>query len=112
MRTILDAAAAYERALIRGRTRAALAVKKSRGERVGGVPYGFRVGADGKGLERDDHEQAVIEELRQLRRSGVTFRRLQHLGAAKGLTGRTGRPFTLQALHRLVVSASTNGCEN
>lgn len=40
MRTLLDAFAAYERALIRARTRAALAVKKSRGERTGGVPMG------------------------------------------------------------------------
>ena len=35
MRTIIDAAAAYERALIRARTRAALGVKKSRGESTG-----------------------------------------------------------------------------
>ena len=40
LRTMIDAFAAYERALIRARTRAALAAKKARGERVGGVPYG------------------------------------------------------------------------
>jgi DNA invertase Pin-like site-specific DNA recombinase len=39
---IMDAAAAYERALIRARTKAALAAKRARGERSGEVPYGFR----------------------------------------------------------------------
>ena len=38
MRTMIDAFAAYERALIRARTKAALAAKKARGERVGGIP--------------------------------------------------------------------------
>ncbi len=40
MRTMLDGAAAYERALIRARTKAALAAKRARGERAGAVPYG------------------------------------------------------------------------
>jgi DNA invertase Pin-like site-specific DNA recombinase len=41
MRGIVDVFAAYERGVIRSRTRAALAVKRGRGERIGGIPYGF-----------------------------------------------------------------------
>src|ERR1019366_5979320 len=41
MRTVIDGAAEYERALIRARTKAALAAKKAKGECVGQVPYGF-----------------------------------------------------------------------
>src|SRR5437016_1706481 len=43
MRRMVDAFAEYERALIRARTRSALAVKRGRGERISRhVPYGFR----------------------------------------------------------------------
>ena len=43
MRTLMDAFAEYERALIRARTKAALAVKRTRQERVSGrAPVGFR----------------------------------------------------------------------
>ena len=45
MRHIIDAFAEYERALIRSRTKAALAVKKARGERVGGIPFGYALGS-------------------------------------------------------------------
>jgi DNA invertase Pin-like site-specific DNA recombinase len=40
MRRIVDAFAEYERLVIRTRTRAALALKRHRGERIGGVPHG------------------------------------------------------------------------
>ena len=46
MRTIVSGAAAYERDLIRARTKAALAVKAGRGERVGSIPYGFTLAAE------------------------------------------------------------------
>jgi DNA invertase Pin-like site-specific DNA recombinase len=51
MRGIQDLFAMYERLVIKARTRAALSVKRARGERVGQVPYGFRVAADGVTLE-------------------------------------------------------------
>ena len=60
MRTVIDGAAAYERALIRARTKAALAAKAAKGERAGAVPYGFRVAADGVRLETNEDEQAVL----------------------------------------------------
>ena len=45
LRSIVDAFAQYERALIRARTKAALAVKRSRGERTGSIPAGHTVEA-------------------------------------------------------------------
>src|SRR5580692_4976502 len=46
MRGVIDSAARYERALIRARTKAALAAKSAKGERVGAVTYGFALAAD------------------------------------------------------------------
>lgn len=45
MRRIVDAFVEYERLVIRARTRAALTVKRSRGERIGGIPYGHQLAA-------------------------------------------------------------------
>ena len=72
MRTIVDAFAQYERAMIASRTRAALAVKKAKGERTGGVPYGFS-DLDGF-LVPNDAERVVITRARELSSAGVSFR--------------------------------------
>lgn len=49
MRRLIDSFAEYERAPIAARTRAALAAKRRRGERVSGLlPFGYRLDADGR----------------------------------------------------------------
>lgn len=87
LRTILDAAAAYERALIRARTKAALAVKKANGFRVGAVPLGYQVAGDGKTLEPCDAEQDAAREAKKLRAKGRSLR-----GIAADLLTRGHRP--------------------
>jgi DNA invertase Pin-like site-specific DNA recombinase len=94
MRTIVDAAAEYERALIRARTKAALAAKKAKGERVSRhVPYGFRLAADGVRLERDEDEQAVIAIVRTLRAEGLSQRAIAAALSQRGLLSRVGKPY-------------------
>jgi DNA invertase Pin-like site-specific DNA recombinase len=49
MRRLIDSFAEYERALIAARTRAALAAKRRRGERVSGIiPFGYQLADDGR----------------------------------------------------------------
>ena len=48
LRTVIDGASAYERALIAARTKAALAAKRARGFRSGEVPFGFTAVQDGR----------------------------------------------------------------
>lgn len=98
MRTVLDGAAAYERALIRSRTKAALAAKKARGERVGTVPYGYRADADGR-LVEDAAEQGVLAIVRELRSAGLSVRAVAAELAARGIVSRKGRPFFPAAVH-------------
>jgi DNA invertase Pin-like site-specific DNA recombinase len=90
MRTVIDGAAAYERGMIRARTKAALGVKRARGERVGTVPYGFRLAADGVRLEADDAEQGVMAVVRELREAGTSHRAIVSALAARGLVSRSG----------------------
>jgi len=74
LRGVQDVFAQYERALIRSRVKAALSVKKSKGERVGSVPYGSRLSADGTHLEPEPEEQAVLARIRSLREAGRPLR--------------------------------------
>ena len=74
MRRMVDAFAEYERGIIKGRTRAALAVKRTRGERVGTVPYGSRVAADGVHLEEHPEEARAVELVGELHAAGVSTR--------------------------------------
>jgi len=87
VRTIIDAMAQYERALIRARTRAALKVKKQRGERVGSVPFGFVANANGQ-LVPHAAEQAAIQRTRELHAEGLTQ---QEIAQRLGLEGHAAR---------------------
>jgi DNA invertase Pin-like site-specific DNA recombinase len=92
MRTMLDAFAQYERALIRARTRAALAVKRGRLEYTGGPrPFGFRRG-EGKSPTADVSEQAALSRARELRGSGLTLRAIAQALHAEGHTARVLHP--------------------
>jgi DNA invertase Pin-like site-specific DNA recombinase len=73
-RRMVDAFAEFERLIIGARTKAALGAKRARGERVGGVPLGQRLGADGVHLEVDPTEAAIVERVRFLRSCGESLR--------------------------------------
>jgi DNA invertase Pin-like site-specific DNA recombinase len=104
MRSVLDSAAAYERALIRGRTRAALQAKRARGERAGTVPYGYRVDADGRTLVADPVEQAVLSRVRDLRAAGMSIREIVVQLAALGLMSRVRRCFAFTQVRRMLAA--------
>ena len=103
MRSMIDAFAAYERALIRSRTKAALAVKKARGERVGGVPYGCRIAEDGVRLEEDPDEQRAIERARELRVEGLSLRAIGRALLEEGHAPRKGKRWHVQVVARLML---------
>lgn len=100
LRTLVDAFAAYERALIRARTRAALAAKRARGEATSHAPWGYTIGPD-KRLVEDDREQYVLALVSELRDAGMTLRDVVRELEAEGVVGRTGRPLTLTQVARM-----------
>jgi DNA invertase Pin-like site-specific DNA recombinase len=102
MRTVIDGAAQYERALIRARTRAALAVKRSRGEKTGGsVPFGYKLSPDGVHLLPAEAEQRVIELVFQLRADGLSLRAIVDRLNTDGIPAR-GRKWHKTSLARLL----------
>lgn len=91
-RGAIDLARAHERVRLRERIRAALAERRARGERVGTIPYGYRLSADGVHIEPDEAEQAVIASVRRLSLEGLSQRKIVAHLAARGVVGRTGAP--------------------
>ena len=105
MRGMLDLFAAHERSLIRERTKAALATKRARGERIGTVPYGYTAGPDGS-LTPNAAEQGVIAVVRELRAAGLSLRAIVAELAARGIVSRTGRhPIALPQVAKIARAA-------
>jgi DNA invertase Pin-like site-specific DNA recombinase len=103
MRGVIDSASRYERALIRARTTAALAVIRARGQKTGGsVPYGYRLDADGRTLVAVEGEQTVIVRACQLASEGRSLRAVAAQLAAEGHTSRKGVPFFAAQIGRML----------
>lgn len=100
MRTMLDGAAAYERALIRARTSAALQAKRARGERAGTVPFGFSADAAGR-LTPNAAEQEVIAIVAELRAAGLSLRAIVAELAARGVRSRGALPLALPQVAKI-----------
>jgi DNA invertase Pin-like site-specific DNA recombinase len=65
--TIMGAVSQWEREAIGERTRDALRHKRANGERVGNVHYGYQLSADGRHVEPEPGEQAVLLAIGELR---------------------------------------------
>jgi hypothetical protein len=102
IRTVIDGAAQYEHGLIRARTTAALAAKRARGERVGSVPFGFALHADGVRLVANLRERATIARARRLRARGLSLRAVAARLADEGCVSRTARRFTAEQVARML----------
>lgn len=88
--TVLAACAELERGQIRDRIKTALAHKAACGERVGGIPYGRHLAADGVALVVDEAEQATMAAARDLRAAGLSLRAVGAALAARGMLPRCG----------------------
>ena len=100
--TIMGAVSQWEREAIGERTRDALRYKRSNGERVGNIEFGFRLSADLRHLEPDPTEQAAVAEIRNLRRQGETLRRIAATLNNRGHLTRRGTQWRLESVARVV----------
>jgi site-specific DNA recombinase len=99
MRRIVDAFAEYERLLIKARTKAALAAKARRGERIGKVPLGYDLVDDGRrskdgrplALVGNQAELEAIEAVRELAASGLGYRGIARAMTARKIPTKSGK---------------------
>lgn len=74
MKRMVDAFAEYERLIIGARTKAALQVKKKKGQRVGHIPFGYRLCEDKKHIEKDEREQEILKQISDLKKECLSLR--------------------------------------
>ena len=106
MRRMVDAFAEYERALIGQRTRAALNVKRGRGERIGELPLGRTVGADGVALVENAAEARAVALVHELRAEGLSVRAIADELNRRGVPAR-GERWHATTVQRLVRRATS-----
>ncbi len=102
--TVMAGAAELERNQIAERTSTAMQHKASRGERVGAVPYGFALDADGVHVVPVESEQTVIGLARELRAAGLSLRAVAAELANRGHMSRTGKAFQPHAIDNMVAA--------
>jgi DNA invertase Pin-like site-specific DNA recombinase len=101
---IMTAVSQWEREAIGERTRDAMRHKRSNGERVGNIPYGYRLAADGRHLEEDPGEQKLLAEIRRLRREGATLRGIAAALNHRARKTRRGTAWRLESVVRALKS--------
>ncbi|MBU6430668.1 MAG: recombinase family protein [Cyanobacteria bacterium REEB65] len=115
MRGIADLFAQYELAMIRTRTKSALAIKKQRGELTGSVPIGYRAVPSGRvrtlkdgtskpvlALVPDKPEQDAVAMARRLSADGKSLRTIGRALAEAGLRSRKGSAYAPAQVARML----------
>jgi site-specific DNA recombinase len=99
---IMAAVSQWEREAIGERTRDALSHKRSLGERVGNITFGFRLAGDGQHVEPDPAEQGALAEIRRLRHEGATLRGIATALNHRAMRTRRGTPWRLESVARVL----------
>jgi site-specific DNA recombinase len=97
--------AELERDLISERTKTALQYKKTQGQRVGSIPYGFRLAEDGIHLLPDPAEQKVVEAVRAFHAAGLSLRAIASELESAGFTNRSGSGFNPKTISSILKAA-------
>lgn len=98
---VMASVAQWEREVIGERTREALASKRSKGQRVGAVPFGFQPGIDGA-LVENLREQTALRLARERRAAGASYQSIADELNRRGHRTRTGRPFAYQNVQNMI----------
>jgi site-specific DNA recombinase len=99
---IMAAVSQWEREAIGERTRDALRHKRSQGQRVGNIAFGYRLAGDGQHLEPDPAEQGALAEIQRLRDNGETLRGIAATLNHRAYRTRRGTPWRLESVARVL----------
>jgi hypothetical protein len=84
-----------------------MAHKKSKGERVGTVPFGFRLLEDAKTLVKDEKEQRIIELLELLRDSGLSYGKIADILNRKLVPTKKGAKWQGTTVRNILMAKSS-----
>jgi DNA invertase Pin-like site-specific DNA recombinase len=103
---ILASVSQWEREAIGERTKDALQSKRRRGERVGAVPFGFRLDQDGVRLVEDPEEQEVLHLVEELRARGLSTRAIVAELNVRGIPAKNGGQWHQTQIVRILKGAA------
>jgi site-specific DNA recombinase len=108
---IMISVSQWEREAIGERTRDAMAHKRAKGQRVGTIPFGYRVSAQRVGpLEPDPREQEILARIHEWRNARCTMRQIAANLNSLGFFTRRRTPwrfqYVAQALKSTAIHAS------
>jgi len=92
----------FERDQVSERTRCALQHMKKNRQRVGAIPFGYRLCEDRKALEEDADEQETITRARHLRQQGRSLRVIASELADSGRYARNGKVFEAMQIRAML----------
>lgn len=102
---ILASFAEFERDMIVKRTTDALRYKKEQGERMGTIPFGYKVGDDNKKLVIDEDEQHIILSIHTLRSQGYSLQKIADQLNKDGLKTSKGKEWKYQYIANVLKRA-------
>ena len=94
MLVVMAGVSEMERNLTRERTKAAMAVKRASGQRVGAIPFGYDLDSDETTLLLNEKEQGIILRINQMRRQGLTLKAIASTLTREGIPTKTGKSAT------------------
>ena len=103
---MLAVLAEFERDQISERTSTAMKFKAAKGERVGKVPFGFDLSADGVTLVPNESEQRALTLIRELRAMGESLRKIAAELERQQIPTKEGKPWTHSTVQRIVSRAA------
>lgn len=101
MRRLIDAFAEFERNIIKQRTKDALGAKKKRGERVGHIPFGWKLG-EGKSIVVEEGEQKILYTIREMTESGSSTRDIANHLNVQEIFNRRGKRWNHMSMYNAV----------
>lgn len=100
-RQIIGAVAEFERAMIKIRTKAAMNMKRSRGEKLGGrLPFGYD-SQDGNLVQNQD-ERLVIDQVLRYRNEGQSIRSIIGLLNESGIPTKMGKRWNIRQIQLII----------
>lgn len=106
LRSVTDMFAQVERLLIKSRTKAALQAKKARGERVGHIPFGYKLAVDGIHIETCELEQNILKQIKDLRAEGFSIRAIAEEMNYREAFNRGESLWNHASVHRILKAAA------
>jgi len=101
--TVIAGAAEMERNLISERTSAVLQSKKRRGEVFNHTPFGFN--RQGDKLVENPQEQAIIQQIRSMRASGLAYNKIALALNDQGIKGKNGGRWGSETVRKVLSAA-------